>query len=122
MSANASVNLIQLTNQNFAQEVLHSSIPVVVDFWAAWCGPCRVVHPIVQALATQFAGQAKVAKLNIDDYPEIASQYNIHAVPTLLFFHNGQVVDEVIGVVPQRQLAAKLKALLENDRSASPAV
>jgi thioredoxin 1 len=121
MSANAPVNLVQLTSENFAQEVLHSGVPVVVDFWAAWCGPCRVVGPIVEALAAQFVGQAKVAKLNIDDYPEIASQYNIHAVPTLLFFQNGQVVAEVVGVLSQRQLAAKLEALLEGDRPAVPA-
>jgi thioredoxin 1 len=120
MSADATVNPIQLTNDTFASEVLQSSVPVVVDFWAPWCGPCRVVRPIVEALATEFAGQAKVAKLNIDDYPELATQYAVHAIPTLLFFQNGQVMDEAVGVVSKQSLAAKLNTLLDR-HSASAA-
>lgn len=108
-------NTIKLTNDNFAQEVLNSPIPVVVDFWAAWCGPCRVVGPIVEALATEFVDRAKVGKLNIDEETEIASQYAISAIPTLLFFQNGQIVDTVVGIASERELSAKLAALLERN-------
>lgn len=111
--ASGSSRYITLTEDNFQAEVLDSSQPVLVDFWAAWCGPCRMITPIVEELATDFAGRAKIAKLNIDDYSNIASRYHINAVPTLLLFQSGQVVDEVVGVVPKRVLAAKLEALLE---------
>lgn len=106
-------NVIELTSGNFAQNVLNSNVPVVVDFWAAWCGPCRLVAPIVEDLAAEFVDRARVGKLNIDDEPEIASRYAISAIPTLLFFQNGQVVDRVVGVASKRELAAKLTALLE---------
>jgi thioredoxin 1 len=104
---------ITLTEDNFRAEVLESSQPVLVDFWAAWCGPCRMITPIVEELAVDFAGRAKIAKLNIDDYSQIASRYGISAVPTLLLFQSGQVVDQVVGVAPKRVFAAKLEALLE---------
>lgn len=106
-------NVTRLTNDNFAQEVLESDVPVVVDFWAAWCGPCRLVSPIVEDLAAEFVDRAKVGKLNIDEELELASQYDISAIPTLLFFQNGQIVDKVVGIAAKRELSAKLSALLE---------
>lgn len=107
-----SSSTITLTRATFDRDVLASDVPVVVDFWAAWCGPCRLISPLVEDLADDFAGRANVAKLNIDDYPEIASRYGVSAVPTLLYFHHGQVVDRVIGAEPLRVLTSKLEALL----------
>lgn len=112
-----SAHTISLTDSNFEQEVLESNVPVLIDFWAAWCGPCRLINPIVEALATEYSGRVKIAKLHIDDHPEIATQYQISAVPTLLIFNQGKVVDGVVGVATQKVLAAKLDALLEQDDS-----
>lgn len=114
---NASV--IRLTSDNFAQEVLGSDIPVVVDFWAAWCGPCRLVGPIVEQLAAEYVDRVKVGKLNVDEELDLASQYAISAIPTLLFFQNGEVVDSVVGIASQRELAAKLDVLLERKQVAA---
>ena len=110
---NSSNSVITLTDDSFEQEVLASSQPVLVDFWAPWCGPCRLVAPIVESIATDFAGQVKVCKLNADQFDRIATRYQIHAIPTLLIFQNGKVVDQAIGVLPKAELAAKLTALLE---------
>jgi thioredoxin 1 len=112
---------ITLTGDNFEQEVLNSTTPVLVDFWAPWCGPCRMISPMIEELAMSFAGQAKVGKLNIDNYVRVATQYRIQAVPTLLFFKQGQVVDQVVGVVPKQVLVDKLNALFESDATLEPA-
>ncbi len=104
---------VTLTDDTFAFEVLESSVPVLVDVWAPWCGPCRVIGPIVDQLAQEFGGQAKVGKLNIDDHPRLATRYGVRAVPTLLIFQNGRVVDEIIGVVPKAVLAEKLTAQVQ---------
>jgi thioredoxin 1 len=103
---------ITLTDKNFETEVLKSNVPVVVDFWAAWCGPCRLMNPIMDALAESFEGKAKVAKINIDDYDALANDYHIMGVPTLLFFKDGNLIDRTEGVIPEDAIAEKLTTLI----------
>ena len=103
---------LTLTDTNFQHEVLESSQPVLVDFWAPWCGPCRVMGPVVDELTEAFAGQATVGSLNVDDYPALAAQYEIRSIPALLFFKQGKAVDQAVGVVPRQVLAEKLRALM----------
>lgn len=105
---------ITLTDENFAQEVLESEVPVLVDFWAVWCGPCRMVAPVVEALATEYQGRAKVAKLDVDSAQKTATDYGIRSIPTLLIFKGGKVADQVIGAVPKKQIVEKLDAVLAN--------
>lgn len=107
-----SENIIELTDANFDSEVLQSDIPVLVDFWAPWCGPCRMIAPVVDELAGEYAGKAKVGKLNVDDCPEIAGQYKIQAIPAIFLFKNGEVADKVVGMAGKAALASKLDALL----------
>jgi len=101
-----------VTTDQFDTEVLQSSVPVLVDFWAVWCGPCRAIAPHVDAIAQEYAGRAKVVKVNVDEEPEIALRYGIQSIPTLLFFKNGKVQDMIVGVVPKQTIVQKLEALL----------
>ena len=99
--------MLQLTDQNFEQEVLKSDLPVLVDFWATWCGPCKMVAPELEAFATENEGKIKVAKINIDDYTPIALQYGIEVIPTLLLFKGGEVVKKSIGYITKNEMAQK---------------
>jgi thioredoxin 1 len=102
---------VTLTDENFQHEVLDSDKPVLVDFWAAWCGPCRIIAPIIEELAADYDGRAKIAKLDVDHNPRIAMTYGVRSIPTLLFFKDGRVVEQLVGTAPKRVLAAKLDAL-----------
>jgi len=101
-----------VTDASFEQDVLNSEIPVLVDFWAPWCGPCRMVAPVVDEIAEQYDGKVKVVKLNTDENPGIAGQYNIRSIPTLMIFKNGQRVEQVVGAVPKATLATTLEKFL----------
>ena len=103
---------VTLNAENFKTEVVESDRPVLVDFWAAWCGPCRMIAPAIEELAEEFDGVAKIAKLDVDAEPEIAGSLGIQSIPTLLFFRNGEVVDAAVGAVPKQALAEKLTALI----------
>ena len=104
----ASENIVEITSQNFEAEVGNYQGTVLVDFWAPWCGPCRMVGPIVEEIAKDYKGKAKVAKLNTDDAPDIAGRFGIRSIPTLLFFKNGEVVQTLVGAYPKTKIAEKL--------------
>ena len=99
------------SDSDFAQEVLASDVPVMVDFYADWCGPCRMVAPIVEELAGEYAGKVKIGKINVDENPNTAKQYIVMSIPTILFIKGGKVVDQVIGALPKASLQQKLNLL-----------
>lgn len=103
---------VEITDANFEELVLNSSIPVLVDFWAEWCGPCRMVGPIVDELYTEYEGKAIIGKVNVDENPNVSGKFGVRNIPTILFIKNGEVADKSVGAVPKAQLAAKLDALL----------
>jgi thioredoxin 1 len=103
---------LQLNDTNFQSEVINSDLPVLVDFWAEWCGPCKMIGPVIDQVATDLAGQAKVGKVNVDEARQLAAKYNVRSIPFLLFFKDGQVKDQIVGAnVTKDQLKAKLLAL-----------
>ena len=95
---------VQITDSTFDDEVMKSEIPVIVDFWAPWCGPCKMIAPILEDIATEYDGKLKVAKLDVDSNTKVASQYKIMSIPALLIFKNGELVDQMIGAMPKNQL------------------
>ena len=104
----ASPNIVTLTEQNFAQEVLNATVPILVDFWAAWCGPCKMIGPVLDELADEYAGRVRIGKLNIDEHQSLAAQYGVRAIPTLLIFKQGQVAEQLVGAKGKRELKASL--------------
>ncbi len=104
---------LEITDANFDQEVLKSDLPVLIDFWAVWCGPCKMIAPIVAELATEFDGKIKVGKLDVDNNQQVSIKYGIRSIPTLLIFRDGKIVDQIVGAVPKASIIEKLKAQIK---------
>jgi thioredoxin len=101
-------NAVAVTDQTFEAEVLKSAVPVLVDFWAAWCGPCRAIAPAVDEISTEYAGRLKVVKLDIDQFGEVSGRYSVLGIPTLLLFKGGQVVEKMVGAYPKAVMVSKI--------------
>ena len=108
----ASDKIVVVSDSDFEEKVLNNSLPVIVDFWAAWCGPCRMVAPVLEELAEEYDGKAIIAKLNVDENPQMPTQFGIQAIPTMIFYKGGKEVEKVVGVTPKNQIAAKIDTLL----------
>lgn len=108
----ASDKVLTLTDSNFETEVLQSGTPVLVDFWATWCAPCKAIAPVIDTIAEEYEGKAKVGKVNVDDNPGTPGKYGVRGIPTVILFKEGKVVDQVVGAVPKTQLEALLKKAL----------
>ena len=107
----AAPNIVTLTDANFDQEVIKSAQPVLVDFWAEWCGPCKMIAPILDELAGEYDGRVRIGKVNIDDFQGLAATYGIRAIPTLLLFKGGQIADQIVGLRSKREFKTKLDAV-----------
>ena len=110
----AGENIKEFTDDNFESEVLSSDIPVVVDLWAPWCGPCQKLTPIMEELAAEYGDKVKIGKLNIDDNPQTASKYGVMSIPTIFFVKNGEIADTQVGLLPKEALKTKIDALIES--------
>ena len=108
----SSEQTVTVTDANFESEVVQSSVPVLVDFWAQWCPPCRMLSPVMDEIATEKVGAAKVAKVNVDDNPELTRRFKVQSIPLLLFFKDGEVKDQMLGATNKKTLLNKLEALL----------
>ena len=105
-------NALEFTEENFNNDVLESDKPVLVDFWAEWCGPCKMLSPTIEELSTEYESRASIGKLNVDDYPAIATKYGIRSIPCLLFFKNGEVQKQIMGSAPKSEIATALNDLI----------
>ena len=105
-------NTLEFSDASFDQDVLNSDVPVLVDFWAEWCGPCRQMTPTIDALATDYEGKVKIGKVNVDDNPATPGKYGVRGIPTLILFKDGKIVDQVVGAVPKNQLDALIRKAL----------
>jgi thioredoxin 1 len=108
----ASDKVVQLSDDSFERDVLQSTTPVLVDFWASWCAPCKAISPVVDGLASDYDGKVKIAKLNVDENPATPGKYGVRGIPTLILFKDGKVVDQVVGAVPKNQLEGLIKKAL----------
>ena len=105
-------NVSEINDGSFEAEVLKSSVPCLVDFWAPWCGPCKSIAPVLEELSKEFAGKIKICKINVDDNPQTPTQFNVRGIPNLIFFKDGKVIEQIVGAVPKEQLVTAISKLI----------